>query len=153
MIKKWDPRNLDLKQLSEYLLVGFAVIQFMVYLLLIILEHETSKIIIMGSINILTSFFGLLFVIFTLVKDLKRLHRKTYVVLGVLAFMFRGNMVVYDHIFLSQSKRRLFHNKLNRQRLALVKFYLDGLIYRPVLCKTQTRTRQHSRRGKNDRGV
>jgi hypothetical protein len=44
----------------------------------------------MGSINIMASFLGMLFIIFTLVKDLKNLHRKSYMVLGVLSFFLRG---------------------------------------------------------------
>ncbi len=48
----------------------------------------------MGSINILTSFFGLGFVVFTLVKNLKRIHRKSYMVMGILAFTFRALCLV-----------------------------------------------------------
>lgn len=40
--------------------------------------------------NVITSFFGLLFVMFTLLKNLKRIHRTSYMILGVVAFLLRG---------------------------------------------------------------
>lgn len=44
----------------------------------------------MGLLSVATSFIGLLFVMFTLVKKLKRLHKTSYLILGVVAFILRG---------------------------------------------------------------
>lgn len=90
MLKSWNPRNWDPKKLCESLLVGFAALEFLIYLALITMEHETSKIMIIGSVNVITSFLGLIFVMFTLIKNLKRIHRTSYMILGVISFLMRA---------------------------------------------------------------
>lgn len=63
---------------------------------------------IVGMINILTSFFGLLFVAFTLVKNLKKIHRKSYMGLGVLAFGFRAICLVMFTYFYKSPREDFF---------------------------------------------
>lgn len=53
----------------------------------------------MGTLSVITSFFGLLFVMFTLIKNLKQIHRTSYMILGIVAFLLRGVCLLLTTLF------------------------------------------------------
>ena len=98
-IKKLNPLNWSLKKLCEKLLVGSAGIEFLIYLILIIIENESSKIVLMGVFSVITAFVGFMFVLFTLIINLKRLHKTSYVILGISAFILRATCLFLTTYF------------------------------------------------------